>query len=65
MSETLVYIGKRLLQALLTLLLASALCFAIIQLPDGDYLDNLSNNPQISPETLKQLREQFHLDKSP
>jgi len=65
MSETLVYIGKRLLQALLTLLLASALCFAIIQLPDGDYLDNLSNNPQISPETLKQMREHFGLDKSP
>ena len=65
MSETLVYIGKRLLQALLTLLLASALCFAITQLAPGDYLDNLSNNPQISPETLKQLREQFRLDKSP
>ena len=60
MSETLVYIGKRLLQALLTLLLASALCFTITQLAPGDYLDNLSNNPQISPETLKQLRQQFH-----
>ena len=65
MSETLVYIGKRLLQALLTLLLASALCFAITQLAPGDYLDNLSNNPKISPETLDQLRQQFHLDKSP
>ncbi len=65
MGETLVYIGKRLLQALLTLLLASALCFAITQLAPGDYLDNLSNNPQISPETLEQLRQQFHLDKSP
>ncbi|SKB13398.1 putative peptide transporter permease subunit: membrane component of ABC superfamily [Planktothrix sp. PCC 11201] len=65
MSETLVYIGKRLLQALLTLLLASALCFTITQLAPGDYLDNLSNNPQISPETLEQLRQQFHLDQSP
>ncbi|MEY3329038.1 MAG: hypothetical protein RLZZ115_1921 [Cyanobacteriota bacterium] len=65
MGETLVYIGKRLLQALLTLLLASALCFTITQLAPGDYLDNLSNNPQISPETLDQLREQFLLDKSP
>ncbi|MGL4498336.1 MAG: ABC transporter permease [Planktothrix sp.] len=65
MGETLVYIGKRLLQALLTLLLASALCFAITQLAPGDYLDNLSNNPQISPETLDQLRQQFRLDKSP
>lgn len=65
MRETLVYIGKRLLQALLTLLLASALCFAITQLAPGDYLDNLSNNPQISPETLDELREQFRLDQSP
>ncbi|HEY9864796.1 MAG TPA: ABC transporter permease [Candidatus Obscuribacterales bacterium] len=65
MGETLVYIGKRLLQALLTLLLASALCFAITQLAPGDYLDNLSNNPQISRDTLDQLREQFRLDQSP
>ncbi len=65
MSETVVYIGKRLLQAILTLFLASALCFTITQLAPGDYLDNLSNNPQISPETLDQLRQQFRLDQSP
>ncbi|WP_254173009.1 ABC transporter permease [Planktothrix pseudagardhii] len=64
MNETFVYIGKRLLQAILTLFLASALCFTITQLAPGDYLDNLSNNPQISQETLDQLRVKFHLDKS-
>jgi hypothetical protein len=34
-SETFLYVVKRLLQALLTLLLASALSFAIIQLAPG------------------------------
>jgi peptide/nickel transport system permease protein len=62
-SETFTYVFKRLLQALLTLFLASALCFAIIQLAPGDYLDTLRQNPKISPETLKQLEQQFGLDK--
>jgi peptide/nickel transport system permease protein len=38
-DETFLYVVKRLLQALLTLLLASAVSFAIIQLAPGDYLD--------------------------
>jgi len=62
-SETFTYVVKRLLQALLTLFLASMLCFAIIELAPGNYLDTLSQNPKISPETLKQLEQQFGLDK--
>lgn len=62
---TLAYIGKRVLQALITLLLASALCFAITQLAPGDYLDTLRQNPQISQETLNQLTEKFGLDQHP
>lgn len=61
-SDTFVYVVKRLLQALLTLLLASALSFFIIQLAPGDYLDSLRENPKISPERLEQLRQQFGLD---
>ena len=61
-SETTLYIIKRVLQALLTLFLASALSFAIIQLAPGDYLDTLRNNPQISPERLAELQQQFGLD---
>jgi len=61
--ETSIYVVKRLLQALLTLFFASALCFAIIELAPGNYLDTLSQNPKISPETLKQLEQQFGLDK--
>ncbi|NDJ15947.1 ABC transporter permease [Myxacorys almedinensis] len=63
-SETTVYVIKRLLQALLTLFLASALSFFIIQLAPGDYLDTLRENPKISPERIEQLRRQFLLDKS-
>ncbi|ABG49893.1 binding-protein-dependent transport systems inner membrane component [Trichodesmium erythraeum IMS101] len=63
-SEIFTYILKRLLQAILTLFLASALCFAVIQLAPGNYLDTLSQNPQISQETIQQLEQQFGLDKS-
>lgn len=64
-DETTLYIIKRILQGILTLFLASILCFAIIQLAPGDYLDNLKNNPQISSEYLAQLEQQFGLDRSP
>lgn len=60
-SETFAYIVKRVLQALLTLLLASALSFFIIQLAPGDYLSTLKTNPKISPERIEELRVQFGL----
>lgn len=63
-SETFVYVVKRLLQALLTLLLASALSFFIMQLAPGDYLSSLRENPKYSPQLIEQLRQQFGLDKS-
>ncbi|MBE9179165.1 ABC transporter permease [Oculatella sp. LEGE 06141] len=62
-GETFVYIVKRLLQALLTLFLASALSFFIIQLAPGNFLDTIRQNPQISEETINQLEQQFGLDK--
>ncbi|PPT10330.1 Oligopeptide transport system permease protein OppB [Geitlerinema sp. FC II] len=61
-NETLMYTVKRLGQAAFTLVLASALCFAVVQLAPGDYLDVLSRDPTISPELLAQLKEQFGLD---
>jgi peptide/nickel transport system permease protein len=64
MSETTVYMFKRFVQALLTLLLASALSFVIIQLAPGDYLDTIKQNPQISPQRIAELRQQFGLDRS-
>jgi peptide/nickel transport system permease protein len=61
-SETFGYVIKRLLQALLTLLLASALCFFIIQLAPGNFLDSARQNPQIDQDTIKALEQQFGLD---
>lgn len=63
-SETSQFIIKRLLQAVLTLFLASVLSFAIIQLAPGNYLDTLKANPQISPERIAELEAQFGLNKS-
>jgi peptide/nickel transport system permease protein len=63
-SEAFIYVVKRLLQALLTLFLASALSFFIIQLAPGDYVDTLRQNPKISPERIEEIKRQFGLDKS-
>lgn len=61
-SETVLYVLKRTLQAALTLLLASALSFFVIQLAPGNFLDQYRQSPQFSPETLAQLEAQFGLD---
>ncbi|MGP1371319.1 MAG: ABC transporter permease [Almyronema sp.] len=63
-NDTTLYVIKRVLQALLTLLLASAFSFFIIQLAPGDFLAAQRQNPQISAETIQQLEAQFGLDKS-
>jgi peptide/nickel transport system permease protein len=62
LNETFLYILKRLGQALITLLLTSALSFTIIQFAPGDFLDTLRQNPQITPERLDELKAQFGLD---
>jgi peptide/nickel transport system permease protein len=62
-NETILYIVKRLLQAAITLLFASALCFLISEIAPGDYLDTLKQDPQITPERIAALSEQFGLDK--
>ena len=64
-NENFLYILKRLMQGVLTLFLASALSFAIIQLAPGDYLDSLRQNPTISQETIEDLKIRFGLDKPP
>ena len=64
-SETFLYVLKRVLQAILTLFLASALSFFVIQLAPGDFLDQYRQSPQFSAETLQQLEEQFGLNLPP
>jgi peptide/nickel transport system permease protein len=63
-DETSIYVTKRLLQALLTIFLASALSFFIMKLSPGDYVDTLRQNPKISLERIEEIRQQFGLDKS-
>ncbi|MBH8552149.1 ABC transporter permease [Nostocaceae cyanobacterium CENA357] len=63
-NETFIYVVKRILQALFTLFLATALSFFIMKLSPGDYVDTLRQNPKISPERIEELRRQFGLDKS-
>jgi peptide/nickel transport system permease protein len=62
-SELMGFTVQRLLQALLTLLLASFLCFAVIQLSPSNYLDALQLNPETSKERITLLKQQFGLDK--
>jgi peptide/nickel transport system permease protein len=60
-SETSRYILKRSIQAIITLFFASILCFAIIQLSPGNFLDTLKQNPKITPQRIQELKDQFGL----
>ncbi len=62
-GETTRYIVKRIAQALLTLLLASAFSFFIVQLAPGDFLTPFRQNPEMSADTLKGLEAQYGLDR--
>ncbi|BAZ80348.1 ABC transporter permease [Sphaerospermopsis kisseleviana CS-549] len=63
-DETFIYVIKRLLQALLTIFLASALSFFVMKLSPGTFLLTLIHNSKISPERIKEITQQFGLDKS-
>ncbi len=45
------------------LLGVSLLTFLLMALSPGNYFTTLQQNPQISPETIRQLQAQFHLDR--
>jgi len=57
------YIARRLAHALLLLLAVSLLSFALLQLTPGDFFDGLRMNPQISSQTIENLRSQYGLDR--
>ncbi|HUB87930.1 MAG TPA: ABC transporter permease [Verrucomicrobiae bacterium] len=57
------FVLKRLLHMIPLLLGVSLLTFLLMSLAPGNYFTSLQQNPQISPETIKQLEAQFHLDK--
>ncbi len=56
------YVLRRLLQIIPLLLGISALTFLLLQLAPGDFLNTMADNPQISAESLEQMRRNFGLD---
>src|SRR6516225_5403977 len=56
------FVCKRLLHMIPLLFGVSLLTFLLMSLAPGDYYTALSQNPQITPEKLKQLRAEQHLD---
>jgi peptide/nickel transport system permease protein len=57
------FVIKRLFHLVPILLGVSLLTFLLMSLTPGDYFTTLSQNPQISPEKLDQMRAKRHLDK--
>src|SRR5882724_2974359 len=55
------FIFKRLLHMIPLLIGVSLLTFLLMSLAPGDFYTALSQNPQISPETIARLKAQFHL----
>lgn len=56
------YLGLRLLQSFLLLLGVSLLSFLFVEAAPGNFLDEMRLNPQISSQTLTQLRKQYGMD---
>jgi peptide/nickel transport system permease protein len=56
------YLGLRLLQSFFLLLGVSLLSFVFVEAAPGNFLDEIRLNPQISNQTLAQLREQYGMD---
>lgn len=59
------YILRRLLQMIPLVLGITLVSFGAMQLAPGDYLDQMKQNPQVRPETIERLREDFGLNKPP
>ncbi len=57
------FIARRLLQLLPLLVGITLISFCVMQLAPGDYLDALKANPQIRPETVARLEQQFGLNR--
>ncbi len=57
------YLVRRLLHMIPILLGVSLLTFLLMSLAPGDYYTQLSQNPQITPAKLAELRAKQHLDK--
>jgi peptide/nickel transport system permease protein len=59
------YLGKRLLQMLITLLLFQVITYLLMDAQPGDIADLLTMNPDIPPAEIQRLRADLGLDKPP
>lgn len=59
------FLGKRLIQMFITLILFQAATYFLIDLQPGDISDLLTGNPDIPPAERQRLREELGLDKPP
>jgi len=60
-----VYLARRILVMIPTLILVSVICFAVIQLQPGSFADRYLEDPRFTPETVARLNAQLGLDKTP
>lgn len=58
----LIYVARRLLLAVPTLVLISMLIFVVMQLQPGGFLSNYLDDPRFSEETVNNIKRQFGLD---
>src|SRR5438128_1703551 len=54
---------RRLMEAVPTLLVISAISFALIGAAPGDALSAIEQDPRVSPETIARLRQEYGLDR--
>jgi peptide/nickel transport system permease protein len=59
------YLGKRLLQMLVTLILFQVITYLLMDAQPGDIADLLTLNPDIPPAEVQRLRQELGLDKPP
>ena len=57
------YVFRRLLQTIPLLIGISALSFILLQMAPGDFLNQMAENPAISPATIEAMRRNFGLDR--
>lgn len=58
-----IYILRRFLQMIPLLVGISALTFLLLQMAPGDFLNQMGENPAISPATIEAMRRNFGLDR--
>lgn len=59
------FILKRILQLIPVLFLVSIIIFAMVRISPSDPVASMTKGKQVSAETVRQIKERYHLDKSP